>query len=74
MTEIEFKERMKLFGRKLRSYAKWECIGHYYSTKEERTIQAAKQEMAEAIATMIDETFEVDSTIHGKSREEDNGR
>jgi hypothetical protein len=74
VTEAKLKEKMTLFGRKLRSYAKWECARHYYSTPAESAIEAAKEQMAESIANMIDETFDVDSAINGMSREEINGR
>lgn len=74
MTEDQLKEKMTLFGRKLRAYAKWECVKHYYTTKEESAIIDAKESMAEAIAEMVDETFDVDSRIHGMSKEEAHGR
>lgn len=74
MTEAKLKEKMTLFGRKLRSYAKWDCGRNYYSTKMESAVETAKEGMAEAIANMIDETFEVDSNIHGMSRQDVDGR
>lgn len=63
MSEDELKEKMKMFGRKLRAYARWDCNPHYYATPSECTVERAKEEMAEALANMIDEAFEVDSSI-----------
>lgn len=66
----ELKDRLTLLGRKLRSYAKWDCTPGYYSDKAESSIAYAKSELAETIANMIDETFDVDSRLHGLTRKE----
>lgn len=60
MTDLQ--KQMQLFGKKLRTAAMW-CTDGYYSDDTDRAVNRAKREVWEEIASIIDDTFEVDSDL-----------